>query len=159
MIKDADVMNALECCAKSKCKECSFNRLFDTKRIFCTMRLSENAFKLIKRLKGESNKYRNQAQAQKGELTRLYKQVTEQKAEIERLQTTGGEAVSCFTRMESLYKIKCEELEAAKSEAIKEFWKMLKSKAFGIIDPDSSIKVVDVADGDNLVKEVVEGDL
>jgi len=48
-------------------------------------------------------------------------------------------------------------IENAKSEAIKEFWKMLKRKAFGIIDPDSSIKVVDVADGDNLVKEMEGG--
>ena len=44
-----------------------------------------------------------------------------QQAEIERLQKAGEEAVSCFTRMESLYKIKCKELEVAKSEAIKEF--------------------------------------
>lgn len=44
-----------------------------------------------------------------------------QKLEIERLRESGKEAISCFTRMESLYKIKCKELEVAKSEAIKEF--------------------------------------
>ena len=49
-----------------------------------------------------------------------------QKLEIERLQESGKEAVSCFTRMESLYKIKCKELEVAKSEAIKEFAEWLK---------------------------------
>lgn len=42
-------------------------------------------------------------------------------AEIERLQKSLEEAVSCFNRMESIYKIKCKELEIAKSEAIKEF--------------------------------------
>lgn len=42
-------------------------------------------------------------------------------AEIERLKKSLEEAVSCFNRMESIYKIKCKELEIAKSEAIKEF--------------------------------------
>ena len=46
-----------------------------------------------------------------------------QKQEIERLKKSVKEAVSCFTRMESLYKIKCKELEVAKSETIKEFAK------------------------------------
>lgn len=48
--------------------------------------------------------------------------INRQKAEMERLQKSGEEAVSCFTQMESLYKIKCKELEVAKSEAIKKFW-------------------------------------
>lgn len=47
--------------------------------------------------------------------------IKEQKAEIERLNKSVKAAASCFTRMESLYKIKCKELEVAKSEAIKEF--------------------------------------
>lgn len=41
--------------------------------------------------------------------------------EIERLKKSLEEAVSCFNRMESLYKIKCKELEIIKSEAIKAF--------------------------------------
>lgn len=37
-----------------------------------------------------------------------------------------NEAISCFNRMEALYKIKCKELEIAKSKAIKEFAERLK---------------------------------
>ena len=54
--------------------------------------------------------------------------VNRQKAEIERLQKAGEEAVSCFNRMETLYKIKCKELEIAKSEARKEIVDKIKSK-------------------------------
>ena len=54
--------------------------------------------------------------------------INRQKAEIERLKESGKEAVSCFTRMESLYKIKCKELEVAKSEAIKEFAEIFENK-------------------------------
>lgn len=50
------------------------------------------------------------------------------KVEIERLQKSLEEAVSCFNRMESLYKIKCKELEIAKSEARKEFAERLKEE-------------------------------
>lgn len=57
----------------------------------------------------------------KEEMVGLCDLINRQKAEIERLQKTGEEAVSCFTRMESLYKIKCKELEVAKSEAYREF--------------------------------------
>ncbi len=64
------------------------------------------------------------------------KLIKTQSAEIERLQKAGEEAVSCFTRMESLYKIKCKELEVAKSEAIKEFEdeliKVLKDALYGL---------------------------
>ena len=42
--------------------------------------------------------------------------INRQKAEIERLRMQGEEAISCFNRMESLYKIKCKELEVAKAE-------------------------------------------
>ena len=54
--------------------------------------------------------------------------IVEQQAEIERLQKAGEEAVNCFTRMESLYKIKCKELEVAKAEAIKEVINRLEKK-------------------------------
>ena len=45
-----------------------------------------------------------------------------------RLHESGKKAVSCFTRMENLYKIKCKELEVAKSEAIKEFAEIFEHK-------------------------------
>ncbi len=51
----------------------------------------------------------------------MTQRIAELEAEVERLQKSTEEAVSCFTRMESLYKIKCKELEVAKSEAYREF--------------------------------------
>ena len=78
-----------------------------------------------------------------------------QKAEIERLQEAGKEAVSCFTRMESLYKIKCKELEVAKSEAIKEFWDKLKKET---MTHRNLGEIVYVEVGDDLVKEMVGDD-
>ena len=43
----------------------------------------------------------------------LRRENAEHKAEIERLTEAGNEAVRSFTRMETLYKIKCQELEIA----------------------------------------------
>ncbi len=84
---DKEIIKALECCvsdtSSAACNGCPFNE-----NDICDKEanaLEKYALDLINRLKGESNKYRTQSQAQKGELTRLYKQVTEQKAEIERL--------------------------------------------------------------------------
>ena len=80
-----------------------------------------------------------------------------QKLEIERLQESGKEVVSCFTRMESLYKIKCKELEVAKSEAIKEFAEKLKGYAIGENgSKEKAYFFVEVQDIDNLVKEMTE---
>ena len=81
-------------------------------------------------------------------------------AEIERLQKAGKEAVSCFTRMETLYKIKCKELEIAKSEAIKEFAEKFKKKAGSIVTRCQGYEIyetkqyqISAVNFDNLVKE------
>ena len=93
-----------------------------------------------------------------GTLTKLTLDlINRQKAEIERLQESGKEAVSCFTRMESLYKIKCKELEVAKSEAIKEFAERLKENCYTYSDICGyQSTVVDVNQIDNIVKEMTE---
>ena len=77
--------------------------------------------------------------------------IKRQKAEIERLQKSLEEAVSCFNRMESLYKIKCKELEIAKSEAIKEFAERLKEN---YCFTDRWGKIIPISTVDNLVKEM-----
>lgn len=74
--------------------------------------------------------------------------INRQKAEIERLQKAGDEAVSCFTRMESLYKIKCKELEVAKNEAVKEFAELIK-KAFPSIAGAIDYFVKETVGGEN----------
>lgn len=48
--------------------------------------VAEATYNLIKRLKRESNSYRNKAKGQKGELARLYKQNAEYKAEIDAMR-------------------------------------------------------------------------
>ena len=56
-----------------------------TARIPLSVGSARETYRLIIRLKRESNKYRYKAQAQKGEIARLNKQVAEQKAEIANL--------------------------------------------------------------------------
>ena len=85
--------------------------------------------------------------------------INRQQAEIERLQKAGEEAVSCFTRMESLYKIKCKELEIAKAEAVKEFAERLKQRTHLRADYEKiTNQFMEVFHRviDNLVKEMTE---
>ena len=84
--------------------------------------------------------------------------INRQKAEIERLEKALEEAISCFNRIESLYKIKCKELEVAKSEAIKEFSERLKEYAKELqIGDNISWLILGVGRVDQLVKEMTEG--
>ena len=78
-------------------------------------------------------------------------------AEIERLQKAGNEAVNCFNRMETLYKIKCKELETAKTEAIKEFAERLKKTMIATHKTVDGYCRYETEDYyiDNLVKEMV----
>lgn len=80
--------------------------------------------------------------------------INRQKAEIERLHKSLEEAISCFNRMESLYKIKCKELEIAKSEAIKEFAENAKKECYATYDEVLPSLFADIID--NLVKEMTE---
>ena len=81
-------------------------------------------------------------------------QITEkQSAEIESLQKAGKEAVSCFTRMETLYKIKCKELEIAKSEAIKEF----ESKVLDLFPIDKDFTTISRFTVKRIAKEMEGG--
>lgn len=69
--------------------------------------------------------------------------IAELEAEVERLQKAGEEAITCFNRMESLYKIKCKELEVAKSEAYREFASKLKYERFNQLGICTVNSVVD----------------
>ena len=95
---------------------------------------------LIKRLKTQSNGYRNKAQAQKGELARLYKQVAEQKAEIERLQAVVDAELDTIHKLgddyERLQEEEKEFVKTAKAEAIKELEDKFKKGA------DISVKYI-----------------
>ena len=68
-------------------------------------------------------------------LHNLIDTINRQKAEIERLSkivvdlnANLSELVHCFTRMETLYKIKCKELDVVKSEARKELAVKIKNE-------------------------------
>ena len=89
--------------------------------------------------------------------------ITRQKAEIERLKEHLKEVCSCYHRMESLYNLKCKELDISdrllernKSEAIKEFAERLKEKSFycARTDGKDNFMVLEM-DIDNIVKEMV----
>ena len=90
---DNDIIKALECCGNWESAKSCEDCPANIYGFGCAQKMAKHTLDLINR----------------------------QKAEIERLTKAGKEAVNCFTRMETLYKIKCKELEIAKSEAIKEF--------------------------------------
>ena len=137
-LTDNEIIKALEICLNETdiCNECPYE-FDDCLNEDGTSRLMQNALDLINR----------------------------QKTEIERLQDEIGslnKAYPCTVKMNDYCLVYARSLDDYDNligdisvEGIKEFWQILKRKAFGIIDPDSSIKVVDVADGDNLVKEMV----
>ena len=105
---------------------------------------AKHGFSILGCLREHRKYMRDEINRQKAEIFNLNKEISalnlknneflksneKAKAEIERLQTASEEAVSCFTRMESLYKIKCKELEVAKSEAYREFAAHCYKKAF-----------------------------
>ena len=119
---DNEIIKAMQCVMGNdvSCSECEYQKVLPFPS--CRNMCAKNALDLINR----------------------------QKEEIEKLQVSGKEAVSCFTRMESLYKIKCKELEVAKSEAIKAFARRLKC---GVPQETGVIRCADI---DNLVKEMTE---
>ena len=108
-VSDNEVIKAMECCKDLKCSECpKKTNLFETD---CDVQLHQEAIDLINRLNERDKKNERIIELNN-------KLIKTQSAEIERLQRVSEEAVSCFTRMESLYKIKCKELEVAKVEKV-----------------------------------------
>lgn len=142
---DNEIVKALECCIDGYCRGCMYG---DTNQFHCKDDLMQNTLDLINRQKSEIESARRKA-------------LLEAARKFAGHSDYHGDTILCILKC----MVEGKEVKPArplnkkeiKTEAIKEFWKMLKRKAFGIIDPDSSIKVVDVADGDNLVKEMTEG--
>lgn len=167
-LTDNEIIKALECCVRSTsgndceklhcpaCKDfgCHYMDSSDRDDSYEALveGLGKDALDLISRQKATIKEFDEKIVMQMG-------LIEYQKAEIERLQKAGKESVDCFTRMETLYKIKCKELEVAKSSAIKEFAEKLKEKQRRMIDYDeagwgSQIFIVEVDAIDNLVKEI-----
>ena len=149
---DEQIIKDLKTCFDvGACESCGHNETRGG-TVLCRTHLMGNALDLINRLNEKDKKNERIIELNN-------KLIKTQSAEIERLQEAGKEAVSCFTRMESLYKIKCKELEVAKSEAIKEFAERLTDKAdlikINAFDSKWSISQDDI---DNLVKEMVGDD-
>ena len=121
-----------------------------TARIPLSVGSAKETYRLIKRLKRESNKYRNKAKTQKGELRRLYKQNAEYKAEIERLQ----KVIETMTNEQLQFGFEAKsKIEKAKAEAIKEFAKRLKKQIGYEESPMVSSYLENTIN--NLVKEMV----
>ena len=113
---DNEIIKALECCcgtAHDSCRDCPYD---DTG---CEDKLEKDALDLINRQKAEIAELQHKIKCYNSTIFELEEHIEEQKEEIEELQKAGDEAVSCFTRMESLYKIKCKELEVAKNRSNK----------------------------------------
>ena len=129
--------------------------------------LAEGTYHLIKRLKRESNSYRNKAKGQKGELARLNKQVADLTEKLEALGDPLQDAHYKIAEQQAeIERLKAEQMmadgyadalvERTKSEAIKEFAERLKASVYyadGLKDA-----IVDESDINNLVNEMV-GDI
>lgn len=122
-----------------------------------TMR--EKTLQIMEQQKADVDFYKERSSKYKAQVEVLLEQTKKQKAEIEKLELALSVSkafnITKPETVEEVAKYYSVKADTIKAEAIKEFWKILKRKAFGIIDPDSSIQVVDIADGDNLIKEVV----
>ncbi len=96
---DNEIIKLYEVCKKlTECRGCG---AYDTE--FCLDKHPEMITDLINR--------------QKAEIVELQHKIESCNSEIKRLEEAGEEAVSCFTRMETLYKIKCKELEVVKNRS------------------------------------------
>ena len=139
---DKEIIEALERCSlHSECCYCNSVEECGNKRV-----LTASVLELINHLKTKCNKYLNKVQAQKGELARLYKQNAEYKAEFERMQGNIMCVMSANARL-------INQVDKAKTEAIKSFAERLKEKATSTFYEEH--KYVDTEDIDNLVKEMV----
>ena len=172
-LTDNEIIKALECCIESTsrndcedlccpaCEEfgCYFmNKSTEDYPDSLIQEICKSALDLINRLQSKNKEFDEKIVIQMGTIDWQAKEINRQRAEIERLQKAGKESVDCFTRMETLYKIKCKELEVAKSSAIKEFAEKLKEE----FKPDPNYeKAVNFTIKlfrnfiDNLVKEMV----
>ncbi len=77
-------------------------------------------------------------------------------AYIDRLKEACNEAIRSFTRMETLYKLKCDELKTVKAKTVREFAEKLKAlPQFEEMFPDEQVFISDMKSSiDELVKEV-----
>lgn len=162
---DAEIIKALECCSRGSgdrqdwCTDCPLRGRIED----CETELPEKALDLINRQKAELDKKDTEIDILIRKKETLNDESSGLKAEIERLQKTIidlnanlSEMINNFTRMESLYKIKCKVLEVAKAEAIKEFAERVKQEIRKyIFIPELEFQCDEV---DNLVKEMMDGD-
>ena len=116
---DNEIIQALECFKSEDClgEQCPYFEMSG----LCGKPMCSDVYDFIYRQKSEIEKLTLELEGIYGGVDLYKREYDIAQAEIERLQKAGEEAVSCFTRMESLYKIKCKELEVAKSEAYREF--------------------------------------
>ena len=138
---DKEIVKALECCIYDRigCNKCP---MFGDGSPNCWEAIRKNILELINRLQDEREALIN------GQET-LQKTIVEQNEKIKRLKRLNQE------RLDEIYSLKIDN-ENTKAEAIKEFWASLKEIAY---IPNLSLTgeyVVDVSDGDNLVKEMTE---
>ena len=129
--------------------------------------VAEATYNLIKRLKRESNSYRNKAKGQKGELARLNKQVADLTEKLEALGDPLQDAHYKIAEQQAeIERLKAEQMmadgyadalvERTKSEAIKEFAERLKELTCEMVFGGKYTYQIVTTEGiDYLVKEMV----
>ena len=109
-LTDEEIIKAFEHCAyKARdcgCTDCSYS-YFVKDDIRCNMKqMRIDTLDLIKRLQAEIERLTE-------EIKSIKEMTAEQVVESEKLKQSCAEAVNSFVRLETLYKIKCKELEIA----------------------------------------------
>jgi septal ring factor EnvC (AmiA/AmiB activator) len=137
-----------------------------------TLELAEATYNLIKRLKRESNSYRNKAKVQKGELARLNKQVADLTEKLEALGDPLQDAqykiaeqqaeIERLTKERDFYKapssLLAKGIEQIKAEAINEFADLLIKRIHKNVTPipqQMYLVKMCIQEIYNLVKEMV----
>lgn len=144
---DNEIIKALECCISNyKCRECHYKPKEHTKSTLgCSLEVVKYALDLINSQKEQIKKLEN--------IERLAtKTIEKQEAEIERLQEHIKHTNNVVKQV----------VEDTKTEAIKEFWGKLITKRIAVHsynnteDKPITKFVIEISEGDNLVKEMTE---
>jgi molecular chaperone GrpE (heat shock protein) len=148
---DDDVIKALECCTLGDCFPCAYGNI----GVGCRDKMNADALALILRQKREIERL-NTVHADMTESLRLAAEANkDMQAEIERLKKIGDDKTSEVLRHDASIRELHKQLETARSEAIKEFAKKIKTDAEWICD-DNYIEGALIKYVDTLVEEMTE---
>ena len=140
---DNEIIKALKCCYSLNLKKCNVCSLKNNP--LCSIWLSKYALDLINRQKAEYKDLLEQFRILDCECERLEEANEKQKAEIESLKSPSAMQIEVSKKLEA----------TIKAEAVKEYAKRLKEKAYEFEEcGDNVLEIIDVDDIDDTLKEM-----